>query len=483
MRPKQGLLQNLGYLTVGQIVSQLLNVWVLVFVARRLGPHDFGIVQVGVTFMAYALITAEWGLMSLGVRDAARLADPEAVRRYAGEQTALLALQALAVIAVGWLLLPYLSFSRSDPWVFRLYLLVVVPQVFHYAWVATGLERMAWVGGARILVSAAYAALILGLLPHVRELTGLEPRRWVPLGYLLAFAIGNAALMAPLRRWLGGLPRPRWPQPDRLRARWRQTAPIGAGQIVLRVLLSVDLLLLGALAAPEIAGQYAAASRIAFLLVVAVEVLWGALLPRLSRLAVQSSAAFADELGRLLALLLAGVLPVAVGGVLLGPQLAAQLLDDQYSLTGGVLRILSVSYALLAVATYLGRALIAEDRQDEQFRPLTGGAIVAAAAAAWAIPRAGAPGAAWAMLLAHGLLAGWLAILQRRHLRPRLLAQLAALLPALAGLAVAIRWSAPLGFWGRLAAGAAAYALLAAWPVRSMVREGTAPPAAPADGR
>lgn len=477
MRPKQGLLQNLGFLTAGQVASQLLNLAVLVFLADALGPRDFGIVQVGVTLMAYALITAEWGLMSLGVRDTARLEAPAAIRRYAGESTTLLLVQAAVVLLLGWLVLPHLPFGRQDAWVYRLYLLAVLPQVFHYAWVATGLERMVWVGGARVLLSLLYAGLVLAILPGAVEVGGEAARRWVPVCYLAAFTLSNLVLVVPLRRWLGGTPWPRWPGRERLRRRWRDAAPIGAGLLVLRVILNVDLLLLGLLAAPEAAGRYAAASRIAFLLVVAIEVLWGALLPRLSRLAVQSKAAFRAELNRVLGLVLAGVLPIALGGALLGPRLVARLLDPRYELTGEVLRILALSYALLAVATYLGRALIAEDRQDEHFAPLTVAALAAAAAAAWAIPRYGALGAAWAMLGAHALLAGWLLALQRRNLQRELARSVASLAPALLGLATAGRLLDGAGFWWQVAGAAGAYALLAIVPVRRLLRGASTKPA------
>lgn len=483
MRPQSGLLQNLGFLTLGQAASQLLNLAVLVFLADALGPRDFGIVQVGVTVMAYALILSEWGLMSLGVRDTARLQSAAAVRRYSGELTTLLAAQAAVVLLLGWLLLPLLPLSGPDPWVLRLYLLAVVPQIFHYAWVATGLERMAWVSGARILLSVFYAGLVLAIVPGLVDQAGPAARRWVPACYVAAFALSNLILLLPVRRWLGGVPWPRLPSTGVLRRRCRDTAPIGAALLILRVILNVDLLLLGLLAAPEAAGRYAAASRIAFLLVVAIEVLWGALLPRLSRLAQQSRAAFRAELNRVLGLVLAAVLPVALGGALLGPDLVERLLDVRYAVTGEVLRILSVSYALLAVGTYLGRALLAEDRQGEQFAPLTGAALVAAGASVWAIPRYGELGAAWAMLAAHALLAVWLLLVQRRNLSASLLRTTGALVPALAALAAAVAILGSAGFWWQLTGAALAYAAAAALPVRSLLRDADTKPAGETAGR
>ena len=480
MHRKNGILHNLGFLTLGQIASQLLNVWVLVFLAGALGPHRFGIVQIGVAFMAYALITAEWGMMSLGVRDISRLKNTESVHRYVGEQTGLMAVLALGVLGIGLLVLPFLPFTAQDPWVFRLYLVAVLPQIFMHSWVATGLERMAWVGAARILLSLVYALAILLFLPLLDSRwggsDGFPAQRWVPLAYLLAFTASNLFLIIPSRSRFGRLIWPALPSWTEAKARLRQAAPIGAGIIVLRVLLNIDLLLLGILSTPAVAGQYAVAARIIFLMVVAVEVLWGALLPRLSRLAAESRAAFRGEFNLYLGLVLAGTLPVAVGGVLLGPDLLTFLLKDEFSSAGPVFQVLSVSYTLLAVATFLGKALIAEDRQDQQFNPLLISAVVAIVANLWLIPRFGGLGACWGMLLAHGLLFLMFAFLHRGNFNLRLGLETAALIPALAVMSIVVVLLDQQHVLMRIGGGGGAYALAAAIPVWWMVRSAKAGP-------
>jgi O-antigen/teichoic acid export membrane protein len=470
MQGKQGFLHNLGFLSLGQIASQLLNVWILVFLAGALGPHHFGIVQIGVAFMAYALITAEWGMMSLGIRDISRLPNAASILGYSRSQTGLLGLQAAAVLVVGLVILPLLPFTRQDPWVFRIYLAAVVPQVFMHSWIATGMERMAWVGAARTGLSVTYALLILLVVPHLSVSTGFGATHWVPAAYVLAFSISNLLLVIPTRRWFGQIVWPRLPSWSEARNRWRQAAPIGGGIIVLRVLLNIDLVLLGLLSTPAVAGQYAAASRIIFLLVVAVEVLWGALLPRLSRLAAHSTDAFRAEFNLTLSLVLAALLPIGLGGVLLGPDLLTFLLREGYPLAGQVFQVLAVSYTLLAVGTFLGKALIAEDRQDLQFRPILISAVVAVAANLWLIPRLGGLGAGWGMLIAHALLLGMLIVVQRRNFTRRLAWGTLGVVPALGALAIAVSLLSDQHILLRIAAGGGAYAVAAAFPVLRLIR-------------
>ncbi|MHB8079523.1 MAG: oligosaccharide flippase family protein [Candidatus Krumholzibacteriia bacterium] len=466
MRGQAGTLRNLGILTAAQVAAQLLNVVALVYLARRVGAHWFGVLQVGVAVMAYALISAEWGLFSTGVRAVARLDRPEEVRLFARRQTGLMALLAALVLAAGLLVLPRLSFFREDPWIFRLYLLAVVPQVFMLDWVGVGLERMIWPATAKVVRSLVYAGAVLLLLARLDGVLGWPDRHWVPLLLLLSLVVGNVVMAVPLARWLGG---PVWPAFGGLadwRGRLALAAPLGGSIVVMRVLLNADIVALGLLAKPDVAGGYAAAAKIVFVLVTAVEVLWNALLPRLSRLWRESPARFRARLALYLGLVLALFAPAAAGGAALGGPFMHLLYGAQFPVAGIVFRLLSISYVVLAVGQFFGNALVACDRQRAAFPPVAMGAGVAIALAALLIPRAGAVGAAVAMLCAHlTLLAGsaWAC----RRLIGRRLGEAAGITIAAAtamGLAVARVGTAwPLA--AAIAAGIALYAALAGWPL------------------
>ncbi len=478
MRGTRGVLHNLSVLSLGQILAQLLNVWALVFLADYLGAHWFGVVQIGVTFMAYALITAEWGMMSLGVREVSRLDDLAQVHRYARSHLGLMTVQALAVLALGLVVLPRLPFYAEDPRVFTLYLLAVLPQIFMLSWVATGLERMTWVGAAKTGRALCYALLVLLALRPLERLTGLPAHQLVPLLFLVALVGGNVVIGIPLWRWFG---RPLWPGRTPLAEvgrRWREAAPIGAGILVLRVLLNIDIVMLGLRATPEVAGGYAAASRIIFLLVVAIEVLWGALLPRFSRLARFDPPGFVRAFNLYLGFVVVGLLPVAVGGVLVGPDLIDLLYGDQFPAAGRVFQVLAVSYTMLAVGTFLGNTLVSEDRQARYVPPVTASATVALIGTFLLIPRLGGLGASLGMLASHLLLVSTLLVIVRARLRAALGRTLLLILPALAGLALVVVATGGWHVVARIVLGGVTYLALAAWPLRRLLRDAGSPPPA-----
>jgi O-antigen/teichoic acid export membrane protein len=465
MRGNQGVLHNLSILTAGQVASQLLNVWALVFLADRLGAHWFGVVQIGVTFMAYALITAEWGMLSLGIREVSRLNDPPSILTYARTHMGLMSVQALVVIIGGVVLLPLFPFYSESPLVFLLYLGAVIPQVFMLYWVAVGMERMAWVSLSKIALSLFYALFILLLLAPLEKWTGLKGHHLVPVLYLSAVVGSNLVIGIPLARWFKKVLLPSLPALPEAKRRWSEALPLGANIIVQRVLLNIDIIMLGILTTPAVAGSYAAAMRIVFLLMVVIEVLWSALLPRLSRLAKHDPAEFRRAFNKYLGFVLAGLLPVAVGGFLLGPELMDILYKGKFPAAGGVFQILSIGYTLLAIGTFLGNTLVAEDKQHRYFPPLLLSAFIALTGSFLLIPRLAGIGASLGMAGGHFVLFATLVFLHR-HRFSRLLGQtILGLMPALVIMALVVVFTESWIIYPRIALGGLIYLLAILWPM------------------
>ncbi len=465
MRGTKGVLHNLSMLTAGQVASQLLNVWALIYLTQHLGAHWFGVVQIGVTFMAYALITAEWGMFNLGIREVSRLDDSPGLLSYVRSHMGLMAMQAIVVVAAGLVILPHLPFYQEDPWVFILYLMAVLPQVFMLYWVAVGLERMAWVGLTRTALSLFYALFVLVLLAPLEKLTGLAGHRLVPLFYLTAVVGSNLVIGVPLAKWFGKVLLPALPTVAEARRRSSEALPMGANVIVQRVLLNVDILVLGIMSTPAVVGGYAAAMRIIFLLMVLIEVLWAALLPRFSRLSKTDPEGFVRAFNMYLGFVLAGLMPMAVGGYLVGPDLMLKLYGDKFPNSGEVFQVLAISYALLAIGTFLGNTLISEDKQRQYFPPLVISAAVAVLANILLIPKFGGLGASLGMICSHFVLFAVLGFVLRTRFSRQLGIVVLELIPALVLMALVIGALNSWVVYLRVLVGGATYLLAASWPL------------------
>ena len=240
---------------------------------------------------------------------------------------------------------------------------------------------------------------------------------------------------------------------------------MGANIVVQRVLLNIDILILGILATPAIVGGYAAAMRIIFLLMVLIEVLWSALLPRFSRLSKTDPEGFVRAFNMYLGFVLAGLLPVAVGGYLVGPDLMLALYKGQFPNSGGVFQVLAISYTMLAVGTFLGNTLVSEDRQRAYFPPLIISAMVAIVMNLLLIPRLEGLGASLGMACSHFVLFATLIFLLRKRFS-RLLGQtVLALVPALLVMSLVVLALDSWLVYFRIMAGGTAYLLVASWPL------------------
>jgi O-antigen/teichoic acid export membrane protein len=303
----------------------------------------------------------------------------------------------------------------------------------------------------------------------------------VPALYLAAFALSNLVIAVNLRRWFGRFITPILPPAVEARRRWRETMPLGANIVVLRVLQNIDLVLLGILAAPSVAGNYAAASRLIFPLVVAVEVLWAALLPRLSRLAHADPPAFRRSFNLYLGGVLVVLVPVAVGGALVGGDVMRLVYGDEFPDAGPVFRVLAVSYSLLAAGSFLGNTLVAADRQRAYLPPLVAGAAIALGGTLVLAPRLGAEGASWAMLAAHTTLCLLLVIVNRRRFGGDLGRLFATAVAAAAVMAILVRAQGAWPVLARIAGGATVYVALVGWPASRFIRR-LRPAAGPSSG-
>ncbi|MBD3222754.1 oligosaccharide flippase family protein, partial [bacterium] len=417
------VLANIGLMGAAQAATMLLNVVALVHIARTVGDTWFGVLQWGVAFSSYALIVAEWGMATLGVREVSRLDDAAAVHRYARAHLGLMMTLGALVIGLGLLIVPHVPLHAIGPVILVVYLLTIVPGAISLDWVGIGLERLGTVSAVKTLRSLLYALAVLLLLGPLGGVLGVTSAQWVPVMFLVAWLLAAAAMAWRVRGWLGG-----WVWPTvRAGAEWRRrlgaTAPIGAGALTMRVLLNIDVMMLGILSLPAIVGQYAAAAKVVMVLVIAVEVVWKALLPRLSRAWQESPSRCRRRFSLYLGLVVLALVPLATGGVVLGPDLMDLLYGDRFAAAGRVCQVLAVSYVLLAVGQFFGNGLIATDRQRRYFPPLVAGAVVAVTLAAVLAPRQDAALVAWGMLAAHAVLlvvTGWVArdLLVRAVVRP-----------------------------------------------------------------
>ena len=164
------------------------------------------------------------------------------------------------------------------------------------------------------------------------------------------------------------------------------------------------------------------------------------------------------------------LLPIAVGGWMVGEGLIDLLYRGKFAGAAPIFQVLAVSYACLALGTFLGNTLLAEDRQKWYFSPLVISSLVAIGGIWWLVPRFGGQGAAWGILMAHGLLLISLVVVNWRNFSALLGQTLVGVLPALAAMVLLLRALPEAPVLLRIPLAAAVYLALAFYPLLRLRR-------------
>jgi PST family polysaccharide transporter len=427
------------YLTLfgGEVGSKLCVLLAFAYLARVLGPRDFGLIELALTMTIFFVLGAETGLGSYGARivETAPQRAPELIAR-AGLLRAMLAVAAYTIILA-------LSFQRGTG-MLALYGLTVLLTPFNTQWVFQGLRQMQWVAFGSLARYATFAGLVLLLVRHGSD-TRLVAAAEV--GGALALAILNAVLLKQALKiqldwrgvWRGAI--------DLFRRTWF----LGASDLTWAAMWYSPTIVVGwtGLGETERVAWLAASVRIVMALHAFVWLYFFNLVPNLSRELHDGVDGWRALMHRSLSVSMWPACFVATAGLLLAPVVIAVIFGPAYD--AAVLPF-QIVICMIPVAWFSGHfrfSLIVSGHQHLEFMA---SAIAAVATLALAVTGArlyGAPGGA-AALLAGGVINAIVAgVVMRRVIGPvRLTSAAPALIACLASLLAGLAASAVLGHLG-----------------------------------
>jgi O-antigen/teichoic acid export membrane protein len=349
------ILAGTSYRLAADLVAKAASFLLWAVMARRLGQGDFGAFTFGLAFVTLVASLASFGQDYVLTREVARrpdrfgsvfastvgtklalgipaLAVALGILALTGASAQVLAVTALlAVAALAEILTStcYASFQAFE----RLGLISVALTVQRL--LAAGLAIGALLAGAGIVVVAA-----LYSLASVAAL-------WLAV-YLLVTRIARPGLRVAPRTW-----------PALLRA----SIPIGAASLFAVVLFRVDITMLAAFESEAVVGAYGAAYRLFEATLFLPWAAGAALYPVFSRLTRNSEPPLALVFERGLKLVLALLLPFAVGAFLLATPVLEAVYGPEFGNATDALRILAPAIALYGISYIAGYLLVARDRQ------------------------------------------------------------------------------------------------------------------------
>jgi O-antigen/teichoic acid export membrane protein len=348
---KSRVLANTGYRLLADVGGKVGSVVLFIVMGRKLGDSAFGVFTFGYSLAALMTSLADFGQDKVLTRAVAR--DRVTLDRYFLNTLALKVVVAVPALAVAIGVLAALGRDERTLGVVALLGAAVLVDLLTATIYATfqAFERLEFVPVALIterFVTAA-AGIVLLLLG-----AGVVAVSAVFLGSaLLAFALAARLLLRRVVRPRARLEPSRW-WPLLLAA-----APIGLAGIAAVVLFRVDTVMLAAFEPDDVVGNYGAAYRLFESTLFLSWAVGAAVYPVYSR---RVGVPLAGVYERSLKLVVALVLPFAVGAAVLGDSVVHVLYGDEFGRAGTALQLLSPAIVLYAISYLAGYLLVSQER-------------------------------------------------------------------------------------------------------------------------
>ena len=455
-------------LGVGEAVARIVAFAATVYLARTLGASLYGVIVLATAILLYLTFLTDCGVDALGVREVA--AAPNALATLVpdtlGARFLVGGALALLTVALGLTLLPQPEGAILAAFACTLPIIALGTR-----WVHLGLEQAGRASLGRLLTEVAMVGVVLALVRRPEDLA------LVPIAHIAGEGLGALLLLRLLPRAIGRLRVVLAPQ--KVRALLRASWPLIVHAMLGLAIFNSDFIFLRIFRDSASVGIYAAAyTLISFFLNLGATYTM-TLLPVLTRVRDDRPAATALYDGAL-AQVLAGAIPVAVGGFLVAPRVIDLVFGAAYLEAALPLQILLWSIPVALIRNVSQGALIAYQRQDQLMLTATWAAGTNVALNILLIPSWGLAGAAAATLLTEvlrtTLAAGYARRLGLPLSRPWRFRRVALATAAMAALVWALR-DAPLGVV--VMAGAASYVMVLAAVGGITFRRGALPDFAP----
>jgi len=376
------------YLTLfgGEAGSKVCVILAFAYLARALGPRDFGAIELALSVTIFFVLAAETGLGSYGARIVETAPDRASqLIPQAGLLRAMLAVPAYAIIVA-------IAASRGSP-TLAVYGLTVLLTPFNTQWVFQGLRQMQWVAAGSLLRYGTFALLVL---TFVRRGSDTRIVGAAEVAGALVLAVFNSVLLARVLRVHLDWQRAFRGAIDLFRQAWF----LGASDLTWAAMWYSPTIILGWTdpGRTELVAWIAAAVRIVMALHAFVWLYFFNLVPNLSRELHEGVDGWRALIARSLSVSMWPACFIAAAGTLLAPLLMGLLFGPDYAQAELPFQIVIWMIPVAWLSGHFRFSLIVSGHQHLEF---LASAIAGLATVALAVAGArsyGAPGAAAALL-------------------------------------------------------------------------------------
>lgn len=308
MNTARRIVRNFLSLSLAQLISRFIFFLAIIYLARILGPEDFGKINFAQAVVLYFMLVANLGLTTLGTREVAR--NKNRTGDYLHNIVTLrltLALFSFCLLVVFAFLVHKLAEIR---YLIIVYGLSLFPSALLIEWVFRGEERMEFIGISRIVDKLSYGVLIYILIKDPEKL-------WlIPWLWLIAATVASGFLIYVFIRQFGKI---------RLNFNfsfWKSmlgvALPMGLAWMMIQIYNNFDTIMLKFIKGNEVVGWYNAAYKIIWFIFMLGGLYIVTIFPVISKFYKESSEKLRILLSLSAKLMITIGLPLGIGGAILG---------------------------------------------------------------------------------------------------------------------------------------------------------------------
>jgi O-antigen/teichoic acid export membrane protein len=367
--PRMRLFRNFGLLATGEALSKGLTIAAYAYLARALGPEEFGTLEFALAVIAVLVLLLDCGLGSYAACEVGR--DPTTIPALIRPVVTLrLALMLIACIMLGSLVV-LLDQRWSLRRILLLYGLALLPLPASLSWVFQGTDAMNVVAVGSMLRWVVFAAGV-GLF-----VSGPHDTVVVPIVETTALASMVLFYLAAFRRRFPWAPAAvRTPG---ITTVFREALPIGASDFAWALRMYSPTMLLGIFAGGAGVGWFGGAHRIVLALHTFVWLYFFNVLPSLARTSAQPLAELRTFLQASLRLTAWAVVFLGVVVSALSEPIVTTLYGPAFQPAASALPVLIWLVPLAAMSGHYRYVLIGHGKQRRELAASASGAIVSIA--------------------------------------------------------------------------------------------------------
>jgi len=306
---------------------------------------------------SYGLIFTSPGLHIIGTRTVSQVStDDKTIVTQITSLRIVLSLIAIVSIAFGtWWYVNDMAIRLTV----ILYSVSLIPFAFQIAWYFQGKQRVGVIGLCQSLSLIIYVVIVLFSVTTPADVL------IVPIAFLINNTVNSALLFVIFfkRKKSTTEISPVLDSVNGWKGLLHQSLPVGAASIAGQFILNFPIILLGAFGASSDIGNFSAASKLIFFLLVVDRAIYVLFYPLVAQTFAADPSRLGNQVHRILGYLLLASLPICVGGYVLSRPLIVFLFGPQYEGSSSFFQILLFYFLFTVLNSIFAYVVIAVGKE------------------------------------------------------------------------------------------------------------------------